>query len=366
MNVALRVDGSGQLGNGHLARCLTLAKALRDQGFSCVFILRPLPGLWQNSILSAGFTCLFLSADELTQIEDANQSAALAREYFNANSDTKILWILDVYQLDASWHKVIRAAHYPLMVIDDLANRDYCADVLLDQTPMRSAQDYAGRVNAHCQLWVGAYYALLREEFSELRDAAKRQRASALSRTPKKILISLGGTDPHNYSASILQYLARAPNFSDRLIIIVLASNAPHLTAVSKLCSEYNNVTLQIDVQDMAALLLDATISLGAAGVSAIERASLGLPSLNFITADNQRLLAKNLAEQGCALNLGHCDENGLQTMLQELEQLMESNQRYQAMTNSGFALGSARGAQTTAQLLKDLFTAGGNLEGSV
>ena len=51
MKVVFRVDGSAELGTGHLMRCLILADQLSQKNVACHFVIRKCPGSLQNLII---------------------------------------------------------------------------------------------------------------------------------------------------------------------------------------------------------------------------------------------------------------------------------------------------------------------------
>lgn len=316
MNVVVRVDGSAQLGNGHVARCITLAKALAEKGFSPVFIMQPLAGTPITLVQQAGFAVHFLSKGLLSAEEDALQSLQLAPA-------APCVWVLDVYALDAQWHQKVRAKGHWLLVLDDLANRPIEADALLDATPLRQSQAYTPWLRRPCQQWLGMEYALLRPTFLAQRPVAMVKGLPHHRGDAFRLLISLGGTDPLNFSQVLVQALLASPFASQLRITLVLASNAPHLAALQAYCLALPQVRLLTDVNDMAALLVQQDIALGAAGVSALERAYLGLPSVNVLTANNQTHNAKALAQVGAALNAGPAQPCALPNILRALQHLL-------------------------------------------
>ena len=54
-------------------------------------------------------------------------------------------------------------------------------------------------------------------------------------------------------------------------------------------------------VDNMAQLMADSDLAIGAAGTTAWERCCLGLPALMLVLADNQRKVAQSLASTGAA-----------------------------------------------------------------
>ena len=59
-NFFFRVDSSKKIGSGHLMRCMTLGKYLREQGGNCTFICRNLDGNLNTKITNEGFCLLEL------------------------------------------------------------------------------------------------------------------------------------------------------------------------------------------------------------------------------------------------------------------------------------------------------------------
>ncbi len=54
----------------------------------------------------------------------------------------------------------------------------------------------------------------------------------------------------------------------------------------------------------MAELMSQADLAIGASGSSSWERCALGLPTINYVIADNQKPIAKELAKNGASITI--------------------------------------------------------------
>lgn len=300
MRVVFRADSSLSLGNGHLMRCLTLANALRQRGASCAFASRLLPGHLQGVAGQCGHLEWILTAED-PQTEwmwphDAAQTQQ-AMAQFEAD------WlVVDHYGVDQHWQKALRAHGRKLMVIDDLANRVHDCDLLLDPNLGRQNSDYQTLLPATAISLTGAPYALLRPDFAEHRALSLARRGQT---RPTHLLVSMGGVDSGNASGQVLQALKHAKLHSDIRITVVLGPHAPWASQVRALAADMPCPTqVRVGVSHMAELMAQSDLAVGAAGGSAWERCSLGLPSLVFVLADNQQSGAQALEDAGAALTL--------------------------------------------------------------
>lgn len=55
--------------------------------------------------------------------------------------------------------------------------------------------------------------------------------------------------------------------------------------------------TVKVNVSDMAQLMADSDLAIGAAGATSWERCCLGLPTIMLVLADNQQQIATNLEQ---------------------------------------------------------------------
>lgn len=307
--VVFRVDASLEIGTGHVMRCLTLADALRANGAECHFICREHSGSLiahiqrkgyvvhvlpiQTYITQATDACTVAHAPWLgaTQVEDAEACVPIL-------SDLQPSWlIVDHYALDAQWETILRSYYRKLMVIDDLADRLHQCDLLLDQTHGRSSNDYEPWVPAECTLLCGAVYALLRPEFADWRAYSLERRQHSQLR---QLLITMGGIDKDNATGSVLSALAGSPLPKDTSIIVVLGANAPWAAEVkTQVQSMPWRVQVLMGVNNMARLMADSDLAIGAAGATTWERCSLGLPTILLILAENQKYAARLLSQEG-------------------------------------------------------------------
>lgn len=318
MRLVFRTDASFEIGTGHVMRCLALAQALRTEGADCRFICRALPGNLIARIIDFGFGVTPLPLGEsigefkTQDTESLPAHAAWLGGNWRADADgtATILqtlhpdWlVVDHYALDRAWEREVGSLCNNLMVIDDLVDRPHECDLLLDQTLGRAEGDYAGLVPQRCIVLAGTRFALLRPEFSALREHSLRRRAAGVLR---KILISMGGVDQLNATGGVLQALAHCRLPQDCRLTVLMGAQAPWLDEVrSQAAALPWRCDLVVDAPNVAELIADCDLAIGAAGGSAWERCVLGVPSLLVITAHNQQGVARSLERVGAAKVLG-------------------------------------------------------------
>ncbi len=310
MRVLFRADASLQIGTGHIMRCLTLADALRERGAACRFICRSHPGNLIQEIEQRGFDVAELPYDTNWTGTDAEQSSHavwLGEDWEVDAEQTKVVaggaapdWlIVDHYALDVRWERALAPHCRKLMVIDDLADRSHVCDLLLDQTFSRDAMDYLPLVPADCHLLCGSRYALLRSEFADLRQHSLQRRVQPALR---ELLITMGGIDKNNATGQVLQALRSCQLPADCRITVVMGLAAPWLDEVRTQAQNMPWPTqLLVGVSDMAQLMADSDLAIGAAGATSWERCCLGLPTIMLVLAENQRKIAEVLSEAGAA-----------------------------------------------------------------
>lgn len=310
-SVVFRTDASLQIGTGHVMRCLTLADALKAEGVECHFICREHPGNLLDYIKGKGFSAYAISvvstllSTELAQLAHAHWLGASQQQ--DADECAAILselqpdWlIVDHYALDACWESMLQPYYRKLMVIDDLADRHHICHVLVDQTFGRNADDYIQKVPAGCRVLCGSQYALLRPEFAALRQYSLKRRE-----TPQmySLLVNMGGVDRNNATGKVLQALRHCDLPVSCSITVIMGTSAPWLSEVRLQAEQMPwHTDIRVGVSNMAQLMADSDLAIGAAGSTSWERCCLGLPTVMVVLADNQRQVAQGLEQVGAAL----------------------------------------------------------------
>lgn len=332
-SVLIWAQASSDIGAGHVHRCHTLAASIKRQSSDTHIVwvaeeptVKTQPWLQESKIID-----LWIGLQEL---------------YYYSDYD----WaIIDDYRCEAEDETALRSIAQSIMVIDDQPNRQHDADVLLDQTFDRSADEYLNQVPDHCALLVGSKYVLLKPEFVSLRDKAveKRQQLSEV----KQVLVSVGATDPKCLTLKILQALSNAEG--DFSIRVVVSSMMPDLQAIQNFANISDTpIRLELDTHDMAQKILDADLAIGAAGMTTWERAALGLPSIVFQVADNQSDNIRKISEAGIAEVCTSSEDFASEELLQKFERLMASQKLRQQISARGFEILDGQGADRVTQTL--------------
>ncbi|WP_394210461.1 UDP-2,4-diacetamido-2,4,6-trideoxy-beta-L-altropyranose hydrolase [Enterovibrio calviensis] len=325
MNVAIRVDASSQIGTGHVMRCLVLAKKLIEHGHHVRMLSReltgnlleycrrqnihvlPLPAIEETFLADTGDYAHWLG---VTQEEDAHQCLAML-------DDITLDWVaFDHYAIDEKWQSLMKTSGAKVLAIDDLANRRHACDILLDHNPWPDVENrYHSWVPTECQQLLGPRFALLRDSFSALRD-------HDLSVIKNQIVAFFSGTDPTGETLKLLHACQQFSTLPFNVVIVYGMANPRKEALLMEAVPEF--IELVESLPDFETELACSRYAFGAAGVSAIERTCLRLPSTLVSVAENQRDMAEHLAKSGQYRYLGLSNITTASRYAQELTWLAE------------------------------------------
>jgi UDP-2,4-diacetamido-2,4,6-trideoxy-beta-L-altropyranose hydrolase len=323
--VLFRADAAPEVGGGHVTRCLALAGALVEGGWTCRFLVGGGTVTTVPALAQSGYA--------VYEGEEAWRSAP-------GKAD---LIVVDHYRLDAGYENGWRGRVCRILVLDDLADRRHDCDLLLDPTAGRVEADYAGLVPPGCRFLLGPRYALLRPEFARRRREALARRGSG---PVERVLIAPGATDPTDLATRLIDAAETLPTVA---IDIAIGAAAPHLPRLRERAERSPRLHLHIDTRDMARLMVAADLCLGAGGSTSWERCCLGLPTLLAVIAGNQQEVARGLVAAGAVEIVA---ENDPAALAASLQRLVNDGARRQAMSAAAAALCDGEGAKRVAACL--------------
>ena len=321
-------------------RCLSLARALADDGANVFFLLRRHAAGLTHLIEGEGHSVQMLSDPEGRPDAPAADGTAHAlwlpttwqkdAEQTSEAIDRigPVDWlIVDHYALDARWERMQRKRVSRILAIDDLADRDHDCDILLDQNlVLNMERRYRGRLPSTCQSLLGPAYALLRPEFARQRESLVRRSGKA-----SRILVCYGGSDPGNETARALSAI-KSLSLPWLAVDVVIGLSNPHANSISGLCREMPLAELHRGADNMAELMMRADLAIGAGGVMSWERCCLALPTIAVDIADNQTGALTALARCGAVAYLGSASSVTVDQIAGTLQSMLDDPARTRAM----------------------------------
>jgi len=348
--IAFRTDANGEIGTGHFMRCLTLADELKKNGAEISFVARGMPEHLTQMLQERNFAFHALPEDisaedidelphsrwlKTSQHQDAVHTLEkLGHDFFD--------WIIvDHYAIDQRWETSLRVLAKKIMVIDDLADRQHDCDILLDQNFYQDMyRRYIGKVPSNCHLLLGPSYALLREEFKELRKYVKPRTGDI-----KKVLVFFGGMDTQNYTSLALTAIVDSNLKTD--VDVVVGQQHPKLNEITALCKKLQ-FSCHIQTKNMASLMAKADLAIGAGGTAIWERFCMGLTSICTSTADNQEQQVADLMSKGLIIALQK-NQDVKELMKLALLRLNGDSSRLSAMSKTVYDLVDGNGTSKVA-----------------
>lgn len=294
--ISIRVDGSSEIGLGHVVRCLSLAYILKNN-FSISFYCQKIPLHLVSEIKANNFG--------LNMIENENS-------FFQAISSSDIV-VIDGYNFDETYQINIKIKKCKLVCVDDLFDKHYCADLIINHAPGILSSQYI--TAPYTQFALGLNYALLRPSFL---DYASQHR---VINNIKTILICFGGSDPKNLTLRILSIVKEFSEFDK--IIVVMGSEFADKESVLNLSYSDSRIETYFNANEkqMLNLLTKSDLVIVPSSSVLIESIYCGCIPISGFYVDNQKYIYRKFLEQQLFFDAGSFEK---ETVISAIKQVFD------------------------------------------
>jgi UDP-2,4-diacetamido-2,4,6-trideoxy-beta-L-altropyranose hydrolase len=339
--LVIRADASIAAGTGHVMRCLALAQEWQDRDGRAAFVVAEATQAIRERVAAEGFDVLSTAIPAGTT-DDSARTIALAQE-LGAH------WVVvDGYQFGAEYQHALKSAGLTLLFLDDYGHsKQYDADLVLNQNLSANSMLYSSRESG-TSLLLGLRYCLLRREFMSWRDWERE-----ITPSGRRVLVTMGGSDPKNLTGNVIEALSRV-EIEDLEAVVVIGGSNPRADALEDsppLAAK--NISVRRDVTNIAELMAWADVAVSSAGSTCWELCLLGLPSLLYDAAENQKPIAHQLSQRGCAIHLGCSGDFDSDVLVLQLESLLRSTEIRQVMSLRCRELVDGKGAQRVTSIMQ-------------
>jgi spore coat polysaccharide biosynthesis predicted glycosyltransferase SpsG len=320
LHVAVRVDAGGSIGVGHAMRCATLAAALTDGGHRVTVVSATLPDWVAGRYRSIG---------------------AEIRPHPTTPVD---VWIVDGYGLGDEL-SALAATGVPVVAVDDNHELPVAAARLVVNQNLHASAALYPDLGAGTVLLLGPSYAMIRRDVTDI----DRSQRSAEGRS---VLVSFGGTDPAGLTLPVTNALLAVPDVD---VVIALGADHPHRPAVEEVIGHHAD-RARFDPGDLTGSFQSADVAAIGGGSTLWEVASLGIPAVAAVVADNQEAGTAAAAAAGFVVGIDvRNDDRGADVVAEAVLALLDDPARRAAMAAAGRTLFDGRGAARVAAAIESL-----------
>lgn len=323
--ICFRVDANSEIGQGHAMRCLSVAKQLvkRDEA-ECKFAVSDKKS--ESFFDGTGFECFNLGKDYKDYSENAANEfkQLLIEDHFD-------IAFLDSYYINKKYISII-----------GLCVKTACFFCKEEKISVNLLINYNVNYNKkfyfecykkqNCKLLLGTEYVPLREEFF-----ISKQRKEPLK--AEKILFLTGGSDSQELVNDFIENSARLSS-CDLTVVVGKYSDYKK----SEITKVPNNVKIVAQTNQIVDLMLANDLVISAGGTTMYELCALGIPSIIYSMADNQKSEAEYMGQHGYVVYVGESQESDFwdilvnetirvvnsqylrQVMVEKMQKLVEGN----------------------------------------
>lgn len=328
MKIGIRADGGSELGLGHLSRCLALAGALRSApGIECRFYIHQ-DTMGASMIQERAWPVTVLESDQPAVIPTGDD-----------------LLVIDLPGgVTAGYMESLRRVdhHRLLTIFDGTCQGRLEADVVV--APIERLSDPSHWEGFRGRRYEGLDYAILSPDYADL-----PRRAADGAREPR-VLVAMGGADPHGLTLLALQALDTLPDEFQTTVAL-----GPAFTKAEEIGEWVRGARRQYETQRvriLAPLMVASDLAVTSFGTTSYELAAAGLPSVELCITPDHVEAAQVFARGGSMISAGLFSSVSKGRLANMVHELLSDPRRRSTMATAGQALVDGKGARRVADLL--------------
>ena len=333
----VRVDGGRRDGLGHLMRCLALTRNLEGRGVTVALLMRERPEL-SHLLASARVTAVALPAEA-----DELQAAEIMGEVRSTLGGDAILVDLPT-DLDREEFERYSSLGPPLALLDD-------------HGPARDGAPLVINAIAHADhLEGGTRNGLYNGPDFIILDPAYTQAPRAeIDELGGRLLVAMGGSDPHGITAVALRALLPLPPEIELHALL-----GPAFADPEGIRREFANAGRRIvfaeEVENLPRFLATFDLAVLSFGLTAYGAAHLGLPTVLLAhDQDGTAAAAAFAGQHGSSAFVGRHDQVDDSALLETVRGLLDEPDERRRMAERGRAAVDGKGLERVRDLLLEL-----------
>lgn len=275
--IGIRTDANDEVATGHVMRCITIARRLKNMGCQVIFFTADKEA--KETLLRAGMEQICLN----TEWNRMEEEVPRFKEILGL-SGVKIL-LVDSYQATPAYFEKL-SDRVRLAYIDDCFDAVYPVELLINYNAYHTRFPYEETYGGKTKLLLGTEYVPLREEFAATEDAREKVEGQ---KAGFDLLVASGGTDAWGAVLGVLEKASGMEAFQNVTFHAVVGVYHPQGDAIEEFARTHENVKVYRPCLDMAGLMAVCDAAVSAAGTMLFELCAMRVPTVFFQSADNQR-----------------------------------------------------------------------------
>ena len=275
--IIFRADGNHDIGSGHVMRCLSIADAFRRSGEESLFITAE--DAMKDVIESRGHRLKVLG-NSYDRMEEELLALLPLLESLKPR-----LVIVDSYFVTERYFLALSGTDIPIWYVDDYGNKPFFVKGILNYNAYGSEIDYADLYKSR---GLRVPSLLLGPAYAPLRDVYRGVPRRIISKECKNILVSTGGSDPLSVAKSFISFLRTKPTDDGMCFHFIITPLNRDREYLFRLPVDPARIVIHDRFNCLKDIILASDLAVSATGSTMYELCACGLPSINYILADNQ------------------------------------------------------------------------------